>query len=172
MYHTLCFIVIIFATVGCFDINHQASNLTAIPENLNITVTSLFLADNVITEVGEQSLLSHCTLLETLDLTRSEVSFIHNMAFRNNSKLHQLNLGSNSVRLGIWVEPLFLNLSSLLMSRNGILDLHQVPWLQFAHLTRLILSNNDVGPLINSTFCRTRCVCCVWSIATLRKWRT
>ena len=150
MYLTYCFIVIMFAIVGCFDIDLQASNLTAIPENLSITVTNLFLADNVITEVGEQS-LSHYTLLATLDLTRNEVSFIHSMAFRHSSKLHQLNLGSNSVRLGIWLEPLFLNLSSLLMPRNGLVDLHQVSWLQFEHLTRLILSNNDAGPLINGT---------------------
>ena len=63
-----------------------------------------------------------------------------------------LNLNRNLVTPGLWLEPLFSSLSCLHMRGHQVNGWHELSLLQFDNITKLQLSNNDLGPLMDGTF--------------------
>ena len=137
------FAVLRFAIMHCLGVNLR-----------HVTVTELLLVENDIAEIREHS-LSRYTLLIHLELEDNRISFIHDMAFKHTNHLQMLNLNRNLVTPGLWLEALFFSLSCLHMRGHQVNGWHELSLLQFNNITKLQLSNNDMGPLMNGTFLPT-----------------
>ena len=127
----------LFCDVFALRINMDDAGLVDIPVDLNPSVNLLKLDDNAITAISE-TCLSRYTELQILYLRRNEISFIHHLAFVNNTKLKTVSLlGNTHLRPGQWFLPLRSTLYGLGVSNIVIETLEDIVIRDFVHLKHI-----------------------------------
>ncbi|XP_050399291.1 toll-like receptor 3 [Patella vulgata] len=168
-----------FCSKDLSTVNCSGKKMTNFPSNIPLAVKKLILDHNLITEIPVGP-LKNLFSLSLLDLRNNKINTIEPGAFLDCGQLQQLYLVTNkftSVKKGAFnganslfylsmsanrlsvIPPLgpLKNLASLVLEGNQISDAtFPTEFLQLKKLRDVILSNNPIGNLLNTTFSNLR----------------
>ena len=144
--NTLLVFALFTLSTGQWVVYRQGQMLNAIPTDINMNVTRLYLTDNSIAIVDDDDLAS-LMWLEILDMNSNPISFINTNAFINNKRLIKIFVSQYMLAVfpagfgGSW--PYLVHLGC----KKGLIPMQSFSLTRFPVLEYLSVSDNQIQSL-------------------------